>query len=150
MKLNVIYGVMFFVICITIPWFTEAMSEENTKNMLKLAMKCKNKTGAKDEDVMHFMSKDLPDTRTTKCLYACMQELFGIITKEGRLKTQGIKNMAKLMFELDPYLRNVLMEIADECADVQDDDRCELAYKTSSCAIEAAKRRNIDYKKVFK
>ncbi|XP_059620943.1 general odorant-binding protein 19d-like [Phlebotomus argentipes] len=122
------------------------LREEDLQYVKKLTHRCANKTGGNEEDITSFLNKDLPEKRTTKCLYACMSELFGIITREGKLDVQALKDIAKFMYADKPDVQKVLNEIADACVNTEHEDRCELAYKATHCAIDEATRRNINYK----
>lgn len=45
----------------------------------KLFNDCKDKEKATDEDVKTMMARDIPTTRTGKCLIACVHENLGIV-----------------------------------------------------------------------
>lgn len=52
--------------------------------------------------------------------------------------------MAKLAFDDDARKIQTAREIGEECAGVNDSDRCEFAIKTLGCVITATKNRNIN------
>lgn len=70
------------------------------------------------------------------------------INKEGKYSPQAIKDLAKLTHVERPEIRDLLIEIADECIHISDEDRCELASKIVDCGIKAAEERNIDYREL--
>lgn len=53
--------------------------------------------------------------------------------------------MAKLAFDGDASKVQTAREIGEECAGVNDSDRCEFAIKMMECAITATKNRNINF-----
>lgn len=70
------------------------------------------------------------------------------INREGKYSPQAIKDLAKLTHVERPEIRDLLIEIADECIHISDEDRCELASKIVDCGIKAAEERNIDYREL--
>lgn len=54
--------------------------------------------------------------------------------------------MAELAFEGDATKIQTAREIGEECAGVNDSDRCELAIKMMACGMTATKNRNINFR----
>lgn len=58
-----------------------AMDEEEAKEMLiGLSQDCKDKEKATDDDVKLMVGKKYPTSKEGKCMVACMQEQFGVVS----------------------------------------------------------------------
>lgn len=113
------------------------MSPEDRKAMeLSLANECKNKEGATDADVVSLVAREIPSTPTGKCLNACMVETAGLV-KDGKPSVEGAVNLAKIAYDGNEDAMAKAKEVADECVNVADADRCELATKMMTCAQAA-------------
>lgn len=75
--------VILSVVLVALP-LVLTLSDDEIKYLTKLANRCANKTQSPDSDVKHLIDKDRPIERSTKCLYACMYELFGIVRNLSR------------------------------------------------------------------
>lgn len=53
--------------------------------------------------------------------------------------------MGKMKFENEPAKLQLIREIAEECADTTDRDRCESASKICKCVHDAAIARNLSF-----
>lgn len=60
------------------------MDEAEAKEMLKgMAAECKEKEGATDADMDGMIAKEIPTSKTGKCLNACMMDQFGVVGFRG-------------------------------------------------------------------
>lgn len=58
-----------------------AMDKEEAKEMfINMSQDCKEKVGAKDDDVNMMVNEQYPDSKEGKCMMACMQEQFGLVS----------------------------------------------------------------------
>ncbi|GAB0089729.1 hypothetical protein DMENIID0001_043280 [Sergentomyia squamirostris] len=110
-------------------------SEDNMKYLAKVARRCANSTGATEDDVQQYLDVTIPQNRRAKCLYACINKLFGVINKDIEFVPQALKEYARLTHAGQPEFQRVLGEIVDTCAQVNDTDECELAYKILNCLV---------------
>ncbi|XP_050078096.1 general odorant-binding protein 19d-like [Anopheles maculipalpis] len=124
----------------------QAEEMEQAKEMLRgLAAECKTKEGATDDDVEGFVSDKMPESRTQKCLAGCMQEQFGI-SNGKTFQEDGFIEIAKMLMKGDESKIEVAKEIAADCKDVTNDDRCELAVDIMNCLKESAEKHGIELK----
>lgn len=58
-----------------------AMDKEEAKDMFRsMSQECKDQEKATDADVETMVNENYPDSKEGKCLVACMQEQFGIVS----------------------------------------------------------------------
>lgn len=50
-----------------------------SENILTIAASCQIAENATEDDVKGLLAGDLPETRTSKCLHACVQESIGLV-----------------------------------------------------------------------
>ncbi|XP_049284032.1 general odorant-binding protein 19d-like [Anopheles funestus] len=119
---------------------------EQAKEVIRgLAAECKTKEGATDDDVEGFVNDKIPDTRTQKCLTACMQEQFGI-SNGNAFQEDGFIEIAKMLMKGDESKVEIAKQIAADCKDVTNDDRCELALDIMTCLKDSAEKHGIELK----
>ncbi|XP_052890868.1 general odorant-binding protein 19d-like [Anopheles moucheti] len=119
---------------------------EQAKEMLRgLAAECKTKEGATDDDVDGFVNDKMPDTRTQKCLAGCMQEQFGISNGKA-FQEDGFIEIAKMLMKGDEKKIELAREIATDCKDVTNEDRCELALDIMNCLKDSAEKHGVELK----
>ncbi|XP_058062723.1 general odorant-binding protein 19d-like [Anopheles bellator] len=118
----------------------------DAKQMLRgLTAECKTKEGASDTDVDGFVNDEAPETRTQKCLVACMQEQFGV--SDGKaFQTDGFMELSKVFMKGDEAKVELAKEIAVDCKDVTNEDRCELAVSIMNCLKDSAEKHGISLK----
>ncbi|XP_058129916.1 general odorant-binding protein 28a-like [Anopheles ziemanni] len=119
---------------------------DEAKEMLRgLASECKGKEGASDDDVDGFVNDVPPKTRTEKCLVACMQEQFGLSNGKA-FQVDGFMELSKVFMKGDDSKVAIAKEIGDDCKDVANDDRCELAVDILNCLKASAEKHGIELK----
>lgn len=47
--------------------------------LLKILYDCQEKEGASDADVEHIKTREAPETRGEKCIFACVGEAVGLV-----------------------------------------------------------------------
>lgn len=58
-----------------------AMDKKEAKEMMRgMCEECKEKENATDADMDTMLDEKYPETREGKCLVACMQETFGVVS----------------------------------------------------------------------
>lgn len=58
-----------------------AMDKEEAKDMFRnMSQDCKNQEKAGDPDVETMLNEKYPETKEGKCMVACMQEQFGVVS----------------------------------------------------------------------
>ncbi|CAO1399709.1 unnamed protein product [Diamesa hyperborea] len=120
------------------------MDKEQAQEMFKgMAQECKDSQGATDQEVNDMAEGKYPETRTGKCLAACLQKQFGVVKDEKKLDFDGFMAVAKMGLEEDPDKMKLAEEIARECETITDPDECELAMKIGKCLEAGAKKRDI-------
>ncbi|XP_052863611.1 general odorant-binding protein 19d-like [Anopheles cruzii] len=118
----------------------------DAKEMLRgLAVECKTKEGASDADVDMFVNDETPETRTQKCLIGCMQEQFGVSNGKA-FQPDGFMELSKVFMKGDETKVEVAKEIAVDCKDVTNEDRCELALLIMNCLKDSAEKHGISLK----
>jgi hypothetical protein len=65
---------------------------------------------------------------------------YGVI-KDNKLSKEGFLAISKTAN--DPSKKALVTEVADACANVTDDDRCEAAAKIGTCMEEEADKRGL-------
>lgn len=131
----------------------------------KILNECKDGVKATDDDVTTLLNKELPTTATAKCLAACAQEKFGIVSLKpyliefcvlnscllqidgGKFSPDALKAVGAKKYEGNDKAIAIFNELVEECKNLSHDDKCELAAKISECMHGAAVKRNIDPKK---
>ncbi|CAO1403010.1 unnamed protein product [Diamesa serratosioi] len=143
MKYTIALSVVLFALCIF--EIKAGMDKEVAFEMFKgMAMKCKDQEKATDADLQTMVAKKALDTKTAKCLGACMLENFGLIV-DGKMSKEGLMNYAKMMVDEDSEKLKVAEQICNDCAAISDADRCELAMKLENCIVASSKKRNVDF-----
>lgn len=61
---------------------------------------------------------------------------------------EGVQNVAAMAFDGNPSKIQVAKDLANECADVTDDDRCEAAAKIMECGQNAAKNKGLTFEEL--
>ena len=56
--------------------------------------------------------------------------------KDGKFNKPGFLNFAKTVVKDDPEVFDVSLDIANECENIQEADRCELAFQFMKCFME--------------
>lgn len=75
MKFLPILAVGLLVVAVT------ALDKEEAKEMFRnMSQECKEQEKATDADVETMVNENYPETKEGKCLVACMQETFGIVS----------------------------------------------------------------------
>lgn len=87
---------------------------------------------ATDEDVQMFLNMKKPESKSGKCLMACVYEKTGGI-KDGKIDASTIKQSVANSGE-KPFPN----EIIEECLAIANADRCELAVQFTDCMIKGA------------
>lgn len=119
--------------------------EERNKMELSLANECKTKEGATDADVTEMLARNLPTTPAAKCMQACVVETIGIM-KNGKASVEGTVELAKMAFDGDEKTMKLMREIAEECVNIPDAERCEYAVKMMECGQAAFIKRGLNPK----
>lgn len=121
----------------------KAVDKEEAKEMFRnMSQDCKEQEKAKDEDVETMVNGAYPDTKEGKCLVACMQTQFGIV-QDGKFSKEGFMSVASMACGEDAEKCKKAEEIAEECKEVTDPDRCEMAIKIGKCMEEGAVKRDM-------
>lgn len=119
------------------------MSPEERRTLLKAFIaECKEKEGGSDADVDEMVARKAPSTKSAKCMHACVSELVGAI-KDGKVSVEGTVEIASKAFAGDEKAVQTAKEIAMECSNISDPDRCEYAAKVSACARDSALKRDV-------
>lgn len=65
--------------------------------------------------------------------------------KSNQVDIEGISNVASMAFDGNASKMKVALDIANECSDVTDEDRCEAAHKIFECGHNAALSKNLSF-----
>uniref|UniRef100_A0AAG5CTT0 Odorant-binding protein 13 n=2 Tax=Anopheles atroparvus TaxID=41427 RepID=A0AAG5CTT0_ANOAO len=146
-KFEAITNMKFFAVvsfCLAFAFVSVKTDDmEEAKEMLRgLAAECKKQEGASDDDVDGFVNDVPPQTRTEKCLAGCMQEQFGLSNGKA-FQEDGFVEISKMILKGDEQKMVVAREIAADCKDVANDDRCELAVDILNCVKASAEKHGI-------
>lgn len=146
-----------------------AITEEQMQEMMKIVMDCAVTEQATQDDLEELFAHKLPSTKTANCLHACISERFGMVQflvkylknitkqyknplkylcfefqlKNNKLNVDAVVEMGKMKFNDDSAKMQLIREIAVECADITDPDRCESAAKICKCIHDGAVARNL-------
>ncbi|XP_055300730.1 general odorant-binding protein 28a-like [Sitodiplosis mosellana] len=135
--------ILLTIVCATIGFSEQAISKEQVIEMFKkMAEECAGKEGATAADLQEAAEKKLPSTPSGKCMHACVLEKIGFL-KDNKGNMEGYVGLAKEVFGNDVANIQKATEIANECANVSDTDRCEAAFKVVKCADAAAQARGV-------
>lgn len=74
--------------------------------------------------------------------------LFRLKFKDNHVDMDGVANVASMAFDGNPSKIQVARDLANECADVTDDDRCEAAAKILECGQKAAKSKGLTFEEL--
>ena len=89
------------------------MDKPQAQEMFKgMAQECKDSQGATDEEVNAMAEGNYPETKSGKCLAACLQKQFGIVKDEKKLDFDGFMAIAKMGLEDDADKIKLAEEIA--------------------------------------
>lgn len=124
----------FFVFLTILSVICVLDSVSATASLIKSFSKsCQTKENASDDDVDNLANLIAPKTPEGKCLTACMGENHSVI-KDNKLNKSGFMSVASMVTA--PELMDIAGEIADDCLETTDEERCEAAAKIWEC-IEA-------------
>lgn len=56
------------------------LTAKHIEKLREMAVKCKAKEDATDDDINSMMALEFPNTPSGKCLHACMQETIGVVS----------------------------------------------------------------------
>lgn len=65
--------------------------------------------------------------------------------RNNQLDVQNLIALAEEEFESDEKSIQIVRDLANDCADVTDDDRCEAAIKIYECGHISAKVRGVNF-----
>lgn len=65
--------------------------------------------------------------------------------RNNQLDVQSLIALAEEEFESDEKSIQIVRDLANDCADVTDDDRCEAAIKIYECGHISAKVRGVNF-----
>lgn len=65
--------------------------------------------------------------------------------RNNQLDVENLIALAEEEFESDEKIIQIVRDLASDCADVTDDDRCEAAIKIYECAHISAKVRGVNF-----
>lgn len=65
--------------------------------------------------------------------------------KNNKLDVEAIIELAKIQFDNDPDIMDMVIDISNECADATHEDRCEAAFAIMKCSDDAATSRGISF-----
>lgn len=65
--------------------------------------------------------------------------------KNNHVDIEGISNVASMAFDGNTSKMQVALDIANECSEITDDDRCEAASKIFDCGHNAALSKNLSF-----
>lgn len=68
--------------------------------------------------------------------------------KDNHVDIEGVSHVAAMAFDGNPSKIQVAKDLANDCADVTDDDRCEAAHKIMECGEKAAKSRGLSFEEL--
>lgn len=123
--------------------------EERSQFAKALAEDCRDKEGGSDADVAAVMNHQPPNTKSLKCMHACMHEKLGVISN-GKPSIEATIEFTKKAFGDDnAKAMTTSKEVANECATVTDPDRCELSAKHYLCVQSGLEKRGVDPKSLF-
>lgn len=75
MRVCLVLAIGLFIVTV------KAMDKEDAKEMFRnMSQDCKEQEKASDKDVDTMVDEKYPETREGKCMVACMQEQFGIVS----------------------------------------------------------------------
>ncbi|XP_053671798.1 general odorant-binding protein 28a-like [Anopheles nili] len=119
---------------------------DQAKEMLRgLAAECKTKEGASDADLEVFINDEPLATPQQKCLAACLMEQFG--ASDGKsFQEAGFIEVGKMYLKDDSAKIELLTQIAADCKQVANADRCELAVQISTCLKDSAAKHGMAFK----
>ena len=93
--------------------YVYTMDKEQAQEMFKgMAQECKESEKASDDEVNLLADGKYPETRTGKCLAACLQKQFGIVKDEPKLDFDGFMAVAKMGLEDDAKKIELAEQIA--------------------------------------
>lgn len=65
--------------------------------------------------------------------------------KNNQVDIEGISHVAAMAFDGNASKMKTALDIANECAEITDDDRCEAAAKIFNCGHNAALSKNLSF-----
>ncbi|CRK97188.1 CLUMA_CG010585, isoform A [Clunio marinus] len=129
--------------------FVKSDDREEKKKMAKEMMfamseDCREQEGATEADLDVLLENKNPTTKSGRCLVACLQEQFGVVDNL-KFVPEAFVSVSAMAIKEDEEKMKLVKEVAQECKDVTDVDRCELAMKISDCLRNALKKRNVEF-----
>lgn len=109
---------------------------------VKMLEDCGKKEGATADEVSNILARKTPSSKAEKCLHACIGETLGLIQNQ-RTNVEASVELAKMAFGPDDIRVTHAKEIATECAEITDPERCEAAVKMYQCSIAAGAKRGL-------
>ncbi|XP_031638803.1 uncharacterized protein LOC116350935 [Contarinia nasturtii] len=135
--------VVFIAICCIIGLSESISKEQRMEMFVKVAKECAEEEGASAVDVDELVAHKSASEKGGKCIRACLAETVGMI--KDQVDIEGVSNLAAMAFDGNPTKIQVAKNLANECADITDPDRCEAAAKIMECGQNAAKSRGLNF-----
>ncbi|KAE8573012.1 general odorant-binding protein 1 isoform X1 [Halyomorpha halys] len=109
--------------------------------------KCKKQENVPDaamKDLYFFKTVD--GIKDHKCVMKCIDEEYGIYTKDGTISKEMIEQAIKGIFE-EPELQKKLISKGIECVDTvkKSSDPCQYNVDLFDCFIKAAKKEGLNF-----
>lgn len=135
-----------------------------------MAKECATKEGGSQTDVEELIAKKPASSKAGKCVRACLAETIGMVcsfdmvlyrylkknfwvlfvlfwlkVKDNHVDMENVAIVAAMAFDGNPSKIQVAKDLANECIDVTDEDRCEAATKIMECGQNAAKNKGMKF-----
>ncbi|KAL7036139.1 hypothetical protein ACKWTF_008711 [Chironomus riparius] len=96
---------------------------------------CIRSESATIKDLETIFSGVLPETRSEKCVAACLSERFGAMV-DNQLSYDGLKKNLIEQTNIETKALDIADQMFERCGNITDTDRCEAASKIHTCLYE--------------
>lgn len=115
-----------------------AQQAVTSNDMIKAqSLVCKMFSKASKEDADNLSKLIIPETPEGKCMAACVGEVYKFLVA-NKLNKEGLISFA----EMKGADKGIAAEVADACAKITHDERCESAYLIWKCIAEEKVKRD--------
>ncbi|CAD7087115.1 unnamed protein product [Hermetia illucens] len=113
--------------------------EEDSRTFIWLLAEDCRTSETTNDDIKAVVDDEKDMSYASKCILACISEHFGLFTEDGKFNFDVAFEFFDAMIEDDDEKKEMRDRLIKKCKDIEDEDKCERAYKLNRCMDEVDK-----------
>ncbi|XP_067634950.1 general odorant-binding protein 19d-like [Eurosta solidaginis] len=127
---------VILIVCVAFISYIECVDIEEIKAAV---VKCKESSGATDEDVKRIFKRQPAASKEAKCLHACVMQFVGLMNDDGKMDKEKALEILKIIAAGDEEQEKLGLEIVETCGDIEvNEDHCEASEEYRMCMRDKA------------